>query len=136
MKKYQVDNVTKLDWILKWYQVNNNNIDNTVLEGNVTVFRLECDNGDTSWYYFVNSNNGEIPEDELNYQASIVDSEDMASTLVWKIQARISSHNGLNYRSNKIDSNKTTSTMKWKILVRRLGSDMKDEYEYHKETIP
>ena len=37
------------------------------------------------WYYFGNSNNGKIPEDELNCQTS------------------------------KIDSNKTTSIMKWKI---------------------
>ena len=56
------------------------------------------DNVDTWWYYFVNSNNGEIPENELNYQTS------------------------------KISSTKTTSTMMWKILVRQLGLDMNDEY--------
>ena len=91
------------------------------------------DNIDTRWYYFVNSNNYEIPEDELNYQTSKVDSKDMVSTLAWKVQARILSRDGLNYRRSKIDSDKNTSTMKWKILVRRLGSDMNDEY--HKETI-
>jgi len=50
------------------------------------------------WYYFSISNNGEIPEDELNYQTS------------------------------NINSIETTSTMKMKILTRRLRSDMNDEY--------
>ena len=50
------------------------------------------DNAVTRWYCFLNSNNGEIHEDELNYQTSKVDSKDMASTLARKIQARISSH--------------------------------------------
>jgi len=52
----------------------------------------------TCWYYFDISNNGEIPEDELNYQTS------------------------------NINSIETTSTMKMKILTRRLRSDMNDEY--------
>ena len=112
MKKYHVDNVTKIDWILKWYQVDNDNIDNTELDNNKTVFPLVSDNVDTYRYYFVNSNNGEIPNGELNYQTSIVYSKDKASTLAWKTQARISSHDGLNYRRSKTDSNKTTSTMK------------------------
>ena len=53
-------------------------------------------------HYFVNPNNGEIPEDELNYQTS------------------------------KINSTEATSAMKWKGLVRRLRSDMNNEY--HEET--
>ena len=60
------------------------------------------DNVDTYWYYFDISNNGDIPDDELNYQTS------------------------------NINSIEATSTMKGKILVRRLGSDMNNEY--HKET--
>ena len=163
----------KLEWILKWCRVDNDNVDDTESDENVTVFRLviqavsvmyqllfryvviivffesayqirtqihtSCnglynweqrllsiniqarndvcqmkihdDNKDylsnrdvNTWlHYFVNSNNGEIPEDELNYQTS------------------------------KINSTETTSTMKWKILVRQLGSDMNDEY--HEQTI-
>ena len=62
LKKYRVDNITKLDWILKWYQVDNDNIDNTELDGKKTVFRSVSDNVDTYRYYFVNSNNGEIPK--------------------------------------------------------------------------
>ena len=83
------------------------NDDNKKLNNNTCyVFYLygNCpDNVDARRYYFVNSNNGEIPEDELNYQTS------------------------------NMDSIKTTSTMNWKILVRRLESDMNDEY--HKENI-
>ena len=117
----QEEGSTELEWTLKKYRVDNDKIDNTELDDNATVFRLVSDNVDTCQYYFVNSNNGEIPEDELNYQTSIVDSKDMASTLEWKKQARISSHDGLNYRRSKTDSNEITSTMKWKILVRQLG---------------
>merc|ERR1712238_49620 len=95
-KKYRVDNVTKLDWILKWYRVDNDNNDDD------KDYLSNTDVG-VQWYYFVNSNNGEIPEDELNYQ------------------------------TNKINNTKPTSTIKWKILVRRLRSDMNDEY--HKENI-
>ena len=36
---------------------------------------------DARLHYFVNSNNGEIPEDELNYQTSQVDSKEMTSTI-------------------------------------------------------
>ena len=58
---------------------------------NDNVCQMEIDNDnkdyfsnrdvDTRLHYFVNSNNGEIPEDELNYQTSTVDSKDIASTL-------------------------------------------------------
>ena len=96
---------------------------------------------------FINSTNGEISEDELNYQTSEVDSKEMTSTMKWKILVRrlgsdmndeyhektIDPQDELNYQTSKINSTKTTSTMKWKILVKRLGSDMNDKY--HKETI-
>ena len=55
---------------------------------------LKMETRSACWYYFDISSNGEIPDDELNYQTS------------------------------NINSIETTSTMKWKILVRRLGSDM------------
>ena len=51
---------------------------------------------DAWWYYFDTSNNGEISDDELNYQTS------------------------------NINSIETTTSMKWKILVRRLGLDMNE----------
>ena len=57
------------------------------------------DNVDTCWYYFVNSNNEEVPEDE----------------------------DELNYQTSSKNSIETTSTIKWKILV-RLESDMNEEY--------
>ena len=53
---------------------------------------------DARWYYFDISNNGEIPEDKLNYQTS------------------------------NINSIEETSTMKWKILIKQLRSGMNDEY--------
>ena len=71
--------------------LNNNSCYGFYLYGNYP------DNVDTYWYYFDSSNNGEIPDDELNYQTSNI---------------------------NNIEA---TSTMKWKILVRRLGSDINDE---------
>ena len=71
---------------------NNNTCYNFYLCGNCP------DNVNTYWYYFDISNNGETPNDELNYQTS---------------------------NKHRIEA---TSTMKWKILVRQLGSDMNDEY--------
>ena len=55
------------------------------------------DNVDTYWYYFDISNNGKIPNNELNYQTS------------------------------NINSINATSTMEWKIMVRQLGSDTKGD---------
>ena len=62
------------------------------------------DNVDTCWYHFVNSNNGKIPEDELNYQKSKVHSNKKTSTMMKKKQARTSSHG--------------ESTMPWTIQAR------------------
>ena len=45
-------------------------------------------NVDTCWYYFVNSNNGEIPEGELNNQTFKIESSKTTSTMTWRIQAR------------------------------------------------
>ena len=43
-----------------------------------------------NWYYIINSNNGEIPEGELNYQMYKVDriSNKTVSTTTWKIRSR------------------------------------------------
>ena len=42
LKRYMADNNNtvdiKLEWILKWYRVNNNNTDGTELDENATVF--------------------------------------------------------------------------------------------------
>ena len=78
----------ELKWTLKKHHV-----DNTIYSGNKDY--LSDTDVDPR---FVNSTNGEIPEDELNCQTSEVDSKEMISA------------------------------MKWKILVRQLGSDMNDAY--------
>ena len=46
-------------------------------------------NVDARWYYFVNSNTREIPEDELNYQTSKINSTKTISTMKWKILVRL-----------------------------------------------
>ena len=90
-KKYRIKNDpnNELEWTLKKYRVDNDKSDDTLC-GN------HLDNVDIYSYYFDISNNGEIPDDELNYQTS------------------------------NINSIEETSTMKWKIMVRQLGSDMND----------
>ena len=40
LNKYQVDNITKMDLILKWCRFDNDNIDDTELDGTEAVFRL------------------------------------------------------------------------------------------------
>ena len=81
-------------------EINDDNMDQN--DDNCYGFYLygHCpDSVDTCWYYLVNSNNGEVPEDE----------------------------DELNYQTSSKNSIETTSTIKWKILV-RLESDMNEEY--------
>ena len=63
------------------YQVDNDNNDDD---------KNHLSNTDVGaqWYYFVNSNNGEIPEDELNYQTNNINSIEAISTIKWKILVR------------------------------------------------
>ena len=85
---------------------NNNTCYNFYLCGN------RPGNVETYWYYFDISNNGEIPDDELNYQTSKVDSNETTSSMTWKIQAR-----RLDKDDNDDNTKETIDVWKTKVVV-------------------
>ena len=63
------------------------------------------DNVDTSWYYFDIPNNGEIPEDELNYQTNNINSIETTSTIKWKTDKDYNNEFSHNNNHNQDDGN-------------------------------